>query len=226
MSRSGRPTCIGYSTGKSPFGPFTYGGVIIDNDRCDPGNWNNHGSVVEFKGKWYVFYHRATHNSFTMRKACLEPIIFKEDGSIGEVEMTTQGASGPLDPFQQMDAERACLLHGNVRIQACSAGNEELDGIRNGDKAAYKYFDFGLGADSLIISVLPGINPGKIDIATDTPWGNSIGVVEVPGSGDGNIRTTLSCKISGAKGVQAIWLRFSGNGDDIFKVDWFQFHRK
>lgn len=225
MSRAGRPTCIGYSTGKSPFGPFTYGGVIIDNDRCDPGNWNNHGSVVGFKGQWYVFYHRATHNSFTMRKACMEPIEFNPDGSIDEVEMSTQGASGPLDPLMKMDAERACLLHGNIRIQACAADNEELAGIKNGDKAAFKYFDFGQGVDHLTVWVAPGALPGKIDIATDTPWGDSLGTVDVPGSGDGKTWTALSCKIAHIHGVHAIWLRFSGKGEDLFKVDWFQFQR-
>jgi hypothetical protein len=223
MSRSGRPTCIGYSTGKSPFGPFTYGGVIIDNDRCDPGNWNNHGSVVEFIGQWFVFYHRATHNSFTMRKACVEPIEFRTDGSIKEAEMTTQGASGPLNPVNKMDAERACLLHGNVRVQALTADNEELAGIRNDDKAAYKYFDFGAGVDSLFVQVTPGLNPGKIDIAIDAPWGESIGIIDVPGNGDGKMQKTLSCKIRGASGKHALWLRFSGKGDDIFSVDWFQF---
>ena len=226
MSRSGRPTCIGYSTSKSPMGPFKYGGVIIDNDRCDPGNWNNHGSVVEFKGNWYVFYHRATHNSFTMRKACLEPIYFNDDGSIDEVEMTTQGASGPLNPLDKMDAERACILHGNVRIQAFTGDNEELAGIKNEDKAAYKYFDFGSGVDGLNIQVAPGINPGKIDIAIDTPWGESIGNIAVPGNGDGNKWTLLTCKKEQVKGVHAIWLRFSGDGSDLFKVDWFQFIRK
>jgi hypothetical protein len=207
-------------------GPFKYGGVIIDNDRCDPGNWNNHGSVVEFKGKWYVFYHRATHNSFTMRKACLEPIYFNDDGSIDEVEMTTQGASGPLNPLDKMDAERACILHGNVRIQSFTGDNEELTGIRNEDKAAYKYFDFGSGVDGLNIQVASGINPGKIDIAIDTPWGESIGNIAVPGNGDGNKWTLLTCKTEQVKGVHAIWLRFSGDGSDLFKVDWFQFIRK
>jgi hypothetical protein len=61
IGRGGRPTCIGYSTGASPMVPFTYRGVIIDNNYCDPGNWNNHGSLVEFKGRWYVFYHPSTH---------------------------------------------------------------------------------------------------------------------------------------------------------------------
>ena len=32
----GKPTSLGYSTGKSPLGPFTYRGIIIDNDGCDP----------------------------------------------------------------------------------------------------------------------------------------------------------------------------------------------
>jgi len=137
--------------------------------------------------------------------------------------MTTQGASGPLNPLIKMDAERACLLHGNVRIQACTVDNEVLAGIKKDDKAAYKYFDFGTGVDSLIVQVAPGMNPGKIDVAIDTPWGESIGIIEVPGNGDGKIQKTLSCKIMGASGVHAIWLRFSGKGDDVFNVDWFQF---
>lgn len=71
MGRAGRPTCIGYATSHSPMGPYQYGGVIIDNDHSDPAVWNNHGSIVEFNGQWYVFYHRSTHGSVMMRKACL-----------------------------------------------------------------------------------------------------------------------------------------------------------
>jgi arabinoxylan arabinofuranohydrolase len=119
-------SCISYATSSSPWGPFRYGGVIINNDHSDPNNWNNHGSIAEFNESWYVFYHRATHGSNTMRKACVEPITFNDDGSINEVEMTTQGASGPLDARQIMDAERACLLHGNVRIQAFEPDNEKV----------------------------------------------------------------------------------------------------
>ncbi len=225
MGRVGRPTCIGYSTSKSPMGPFTYGGVIIDNDRCDPGNWNNHGSIVEFKGQWYVFYHRSTHGCFTMRKTCLEPIYFNADGSIREAEMTTQGASGPLDPLVKMDAERACLLWGNVRVQAFAVDNEELSGIKNDDKAVFKYFDFTEGADSLTVMIAPGMNPGRIDFGLDAAWGPSIGSMNVQGDGDGKTYIPLTCKIRNIKGVHSLWLRFEGKGDDLFKVDWFQFHR-
>ncbi|MDD4453636.1 MAG: family 43 glycosylhydrolase, partial [Proteiniphilum sp.] len=147
MSRKGMPTCIGYATSKSPMGPYKYGGVIIDNDGCDPNNWNNHGSIVEFKGQWYVFYHRTTHGVVNARKACIEPIYFNEDGSINEVEMTSQGAGKPLDAFSTIEAERACLLHGQVRIESYiwdqtnplnPDNNNQLGQIKNNDRAVYK----------------------------------------------------------------------------------------
>ncbi|MEP7279605.1 MAG: family 43 glycosylhydrolase [Bacteroidota bacterium] len=225
MGRAGRPTCLGYATSKSPMGPYKYGGVIIDNDKSDPNVWNNHGSIVEFNKKWYVFYHRPTHGSETMRKACLEPIEFNEDGSINEVEMTTQGAAGPLNPTVSMDAERACLLYGNVRITAFAADNEELDGIKNGDAVAYKYlsFDSTDSLSSFIATVAPGAKSGRIDIVLDDFWGPSIGRLDVPGNGDLKTWTELTARIRKPKGVHALWLRFSGAGEDIFRVDKFRF---
>jgi len=225
MGRGGRPTCIGYSISKSPMGPYKYGGIIIDNDHCDPGNWNNHGSLVEFRNHWYVFYHRSTHGCYTMRKACVEPIYFNEDGTINEVEMTSQGAGKPLDPLKEIGAERACLMYGNIRIQAFSSNEEELGKIQNSDKAAYKYFDFTKGVTHFTIRVAPGTKPGKIDITLDNIWGPSIGTIEVPGGGDLKTWQMITCKISTVSGTRAIWLRFSGEGEDIFHIDHFQFEK-
>ncbi|MFC2123280.1 family 43 glycosylhydrolase [Bacteroidota bacterium] len=225
MGRANRPTCIGYSTSDSPMGPYTYGGVIVDNDHSDPEAWNNHGSIAEFNNQWYVFYHRPTHGSVTMRKACVEPIYFNEDGSINEVEMTTQGAGKPLSALSRIDVERACLLFGNVRIQAFDVDKEELGGIRNDDKAAYKYIDFGEGASIFNVRVLPGEKPGKVDITTGQPWRQSISTVDVPGNGDGKTWVTLSGEVKDISGIQAVWLRFYGEGEDMFRVDWFSFDK-
>ena len=223
MGRGGMPTCIGYSMSRSPMGPYKYGGVIIDNDHCDPGNWNNHGSVVQFKNQWYVFYHRATHGSNTMRKACVEPIYFNENGTINEVEMTSQGASKPLNPFMEIGAERACLMYGNIRIQAFSTNEEELGKIQNGDKAAYKYLDFPEGVKSFTVRVASGPSPGKIDIALDNIWGPSIGTIDVPGGGNLKTWQTITVPISSVSGKRATWLRFTGEGNDIFHLDSFHF---
>ena len=217
-------SCISYATSNSPWGPFKYGGVIINNDHSDPGNWNNHGSLVEFKGQWYVFYHRATHGSYTMRKACLEPITFNDDGSINEVEMTTQGAAGPLDAKNQIDAERACLLHGNLMIKSFNQDNEELTAIRQGDRAAYKYIDFGNGVESVTFRIAPGADPGSIEVAIDRPWSYAPATVMVPGGGDGKTWTEIRSAVApGLKGVHAVWLRFNIKGTNGFNVDWFKF---
>lgn len=223
MGRGGRPTCIGYATSKSPMGPYKYGGVIIDNNFSDPEVWNNHGSIVEFNKQWYVFYHRSTHGSRMMRKTCIEPIKFNDDGSINEVEMTTQGASGPMNPLDNMDAARACLLYGNVRIEANADDNEILTKIHNGDAAAYKYFDFKEDTDSIIIKVAPGLQAGKIAVILDNSWESPIGSIDVPGNGNGKTWVTLSSKLNVKKGIHTVWLRFTGDGDNIFQLDWLSF---
>ncbi len=234
MGRKGMPTCIGYSTAKSPMGPYKYGGVIVDNDGCDPENWNNHGSIVEFKGQWYVFYHRTTNGCVNSRKTCIEPIFFNPDGSINEVEMTTQGAGKPLDAFLKIEAERACLLSGRVRIESYSwdqanplnpANNDQLGQIENKDRAVYKYVNFGEGATSVAVRVAPGVKPGKIQFKLDNSWGAPYGTLEVPGGGDGKTWTTLTCKIREVKGVHALHLSFVAEEKESFNVDSFIFKK-
>lgn len=80
----GRPTCLGYATSKSPMGPFTYRGVIVDNSALNPESWNNHGSIAEINGQWYVFFHVSTEKEY-MRRACCAPIEFDQNGLIREV---------------------------------------------------------------------------------------------------------------------------------------------
>jgi hypothetical protein len=222
IGRQDRATCIGYATSDSPLGPFKYGGVIIDNAGCDPSSWNNHGSVAEFQGKWYVFYHRSTHNCATMRKACVEPITFLPDGSIPEVPMTSQGAGAPLKATSQIDAERACLMFGNTRIQLVegTTDNEELACIRNGDRAAWKYIDYGQGVSRFTVRVRSQAG-GNISIVEDYPWRGPKGHVKVPANSEW---VTLSCDIDGLEGVHTLWLQFGGEaGKDLFEIDWLRF---
>lgn len=225
LGRAGMPTCIGYATSRDPMGPYAYGGVIIDNDHCDPGNWNNHGSVMEFNGQWYVFYHRSTHNSTMMRKACMEPIFFNEDGSIDEVEMTSQGAGPPLLATSFIPAERACVLHGDLFIRAWSEDNEELCSMQNGDRAAYKYIDFGSGVESVTVRVAPGVDQGQIRFRVDSPWGPEIAGIQVPGAGEGNGWIDLSGPVSPVSGVHALWVVFEGEGEELYRLDGFGFNQ-
>lgn len=42
-----------YAIGDNPYGPFTYQGVIL----MPVVGWTTHHSIVEYKGKWYLFHH-------------------------------------------------------------------------------------------------------------------------------------------------------------------------
>jgi arabinoxylan arabinofuranohydrolase len=139
--RRGKPTSLGYAMGKSPLGPFEHKGIIIDNDGCDPSSWNNHGSIEEVNGQWYVFYHRSSRNSQKMRRLCVEPITFNEDGTINEAKMTSQGAGRPFGLGEKIEAYRACGLTGNCFI-APVEGVETLTSIRDGDTAVYRYVEW------------------------------------------------------------------------------------
>jgi len=187
--------------------------VIIDNDHCDPRNWNNHGSIVEFNGQWYVFYHRATHNSNMMRRACVEPIQFRGDGSIPEVEMTSQGAGQPLDANSEIDAARACILSGNVRVELAEPGNEVLAKIAHEDRAGFKYIHFGQSLNQIILKIKPGQNDGKVSVRLDMPWGPKLAEVPVPAGNDGAF-VSIASKITPVSGVHALWLMFYSQQPD------------
>jgi len=141
----GKPTSLGYSTGKSPMGPFTYQGIIIDNDGCDPKSWNNHGSIECVDGQWYVFYHRCSRGMEQHRRLCIEKIEVLPDGTIPEVKMTSQGVGEPFAPGEAIMGYQACGLSGTVYIglneDAATREQypEELMNISAGDEMIFRY---------------------------------------------------------------------------------------
>ena len=224
ISQNKRPTSIGYAMSKSPLGPYEYKGVIVNNAGCDPETWNNHGSIVQFGNQWYVLYHRSTHGSRTMRKACIEPIQFNPDGTINEVEMTSQGAAGPLDAFKSVYAAQACWMNGNVKIRGMEHNplKEELGDIHNGDIAAWKYLDFGKGANKMSICVKAGLG-GEIIVRSDSKDGDIIGTINIPANTDWKVYETT---IKETSGIHALWMEWKGIESDkgeLFRIDWFAF---
>lgn len=135
----GKPTALGYATGKSPLGPFTYRGIIIDNADCDPASWNDHGSIECVNGQWYVFYHRCSRGVQQYRRLCIEPITINPDGSIGEVKMTSQGVGEPFAPGEKIFGYQACGLKGKAYIGVGGKYGEKLMNITEGDEAVFRY---------------------------------------------------------------------------------------
>lgn len=71
---------IAYATGDNPYGPFTYQGVILEPVL----GWTNHHSIVEFDGRWYLFYHDSSlsEGKTYLRSMKMAELMYNEDGSI------------------------------------------------------------------------------------------------------------------------------------------------
>lgn len=71
---------LAYAIGESPKGPFTYQGKILD----PVIGWTTHHSIVEFKGKWYLFYHDSSLSGGVNHKRCVKfrELKYNPDGTI------------------------------------------------------------------------------------------------------------------------------------------------
>jgi beta-xylosidase len=102
LSYSGEGQIL-YAMSDHILGPYTYKGMIFD--KVNSGT--NHHSIVEYKGKWYFFYHNADlalerfpegsagHPFIQWRRSiCVDCLYYNEDGTIRQVKATK---SGPLE---------------------------------------------------------------------------------------------------------------------------------
>jgi hypothetical protein len=71
---------ICYATADNPYGPFTYRGIIL----TPVTGWTTHHSIVEFKGKWYLFHHDSelSGGKTHLRNIKYAELQYREDGSI------------------------------------------------------------------------------------------------------------------------------------------------
>ena len=138
----GKPTTLEYATSDSPLGPFTYQGVIIDNCECDPESWNNHGSIEEFQGQWYIFYHRSSQGTSSMRRVCAEPIYFDENGKILPVVMTSQGAGKPFSLDEYIPSYTACGLKGSVCLKPSNNKKYQEESAQNFSDKSSLFFRY------------------------------------------------------------------------------------
>jgi beta-xylosidase len=70
---------LAYAVSSSPYGPFTYKGVIMK----PVSGWTTHHSIIEFKGKWYIFYHDVELSGKThLRNIKVRELAREKDGSI------------------------------------------------------------------------------------------------------------------------------------------------
>ncbi len=121
-----------YATSTNPLGPWTYRGVFMD----PTDSYCAHGSVVEYKDQWYVFYFNSSisHNDW-LRSTCVDKLYFNADGTIQKVVQTTtsvDAVTGSYPDFVVTDISwnpanpalgNAVTFRATVKNQGAAAGS-------------------------------------------------------------------------------------------------------
>lgn len=74
---------ICYAIGDNPYGPFTYQGVILS----PVVGWTTHHSILQFKDKWYLFYHDSAPSGGKtwLRSMKVTELEYDENGRIKQI---------------------------------------------------------------------------------------------------------------------------------------------
>jgi len=75
-----------YAIGDNPYGPFTWQGVFL----TPVVGWTSHHSIIEFNGKWYLFYHdsKPSGGKTWLRSVKVTELNYNVDGTIKTIEGT------------------------------------------------------------------------------------------------------------------------------------------
>ena len=80
---------ICYAVGDNPYGPFMYRGRILE----PVVGWTTHHSIVEFEGKWYLFYHDSSLS---------KGITHLRSVKVAEIQYNGNGDIQTLKPYNDL----------------------------------------------------------------------------------------------------------------------------
>jgi len=129
-----------YATSEHPLGPWTYRGIFLEPTGCS----TTHGSVAEFKGQWYLFYHnQEISGQGNLRSMCIDYLYFNEDGTIQTVVQTKEGVRSVGDapapnPNEKTYSAETCSVGGEALIET----NEQGESVVNHLHSVGSYCEF------------------------------------------------------------------------------------
>lgn len=227
-----------YATSNSPLGPWTSRGVYMEQTGCE----TNHGSIVEFKGQWYAFYHNSIlSGNGTLRSVCVDKLFYNEDGSIQMVKQTrehgtpykgitrqvpgvieaedyNEGGQGKgysdSDPSNTQGKYR---LNEGVDIESYSAGNYSIGNTNDGEFTNYAFEVTADGIYDVQCIVASGVtNGGGFHLEIDDR--KVTGKLAVPNKGWATWQTITAGSIPLTKGVHVFkFFTYGGMNVDKFK---------
>lgn len=111
------PETMFYATADHPLGPYSFQGEYIP--YFDKQAGTNHGSILEYKGRWYAFHHSMWQTGLSeCRSLMCDYLDYDAEGRIVPIKPTTEGVAapghrpGPSRVVIQLDAACAPLACG------------------------------------------------------------------------------------------------------------------
>lgn len=233
-----KPANIEYVMSDKPMEGFSAPLLAMTNPPVNDG-FNHHHSIFEFKGKWYMAYHnrQVAHTNkieeqplreFT-RSVCIDELFYNEDGTIKEVIPTVDGIKQLkyVDPYVDPFKAVTMAMSSGINTADNGKGGRYVSEISNNDWIQIKGVDFGaLGAGRFMANVACGGKGGSIELRLGDPKGIHIGTCRIENTGGNDNWEIKSAFVNNAVGVRDLFLVFKGEGDDIFRLDTWQFERK
>lgn len=226
----GTPANIEYVMSTNPMWGFQNPGVMLPNPPDNDG-MNNHHSVVEYKGNWYLAYHsrKVVHEQLKaaeegvewckeidgvddhraheyMRSVAVDRLYYNDDGSIKTVEPTEDGLQQLeyVDATQRQEAEMMAKGWGIATAEG--ATGRIVSSRHEGDYTVVRGVDMGSGLSKITASV-GGDAKGTVTVRTDAVDGDIIATIHAPKSS--SYKTVKTSLKGNPSGVHDLYFVFS-----------------
>jgi len=201
---------IAYMTSSNPMGPFQFQGTCFNN----PGDFfqttgNNHHTIIEFKDKYYIFYHAEWLNKQVLGNPkgyrtthCDELPI--NGNKLGNAKGTLNGVAqlgnvdgSAVNPAAMMAWQSGISIKTLAAVPPVNYGRGAWTGVSNVD----------LGDAKSITLKASSQSGATVKIAAGSPDGTVLGYVEVPGGS----AKEVTGELTGASGVKNLFFIASGD---------------
>jgi arabinoxylan arabinofuranohydrolase len=223
------PEFLGYSTSKSPLGPWKTKGTIMP---AEGRSFTNHPGVIDFKGKTYLFYHNGAlpgGNGFN-RSVCVQEMEFDKDGTIKPMKMETGISKSllPLNPYRKTEAETMAFSEDVKAAQNTEIGSF-VNAMKSNAYTKIKEVDFGnMGASKFTARVGTTHNAGiTMEVRLDTKDGPLLTTIKVPITGGDDRWALLSADVPKTTGIHDLYFVFKGDNKQgrIMYFDYWMFSK-
>jgi len=219
---------IDYLMSDEPMGGYDHIGTVLDNPALNGQNINNgnnnHASIVEYKGKWYIFYHdRRLSGQTYYRSVSVDEVSYNGDGTMKKAIVTSEGPAQIkyVDPLDTIQAETMNWQSG-IETAKCSEGGIMVTDISDDDYIRLKGVDFGSGVSAFEVRASSNSGGGTIELRLGSRDGKLVGTCEISSTGGWNNWETFECDVTDCADVQNLYLVFKGSGEP-YRLNWYRF---